>query len=282
MKARGGSAGSMALPLPASVVRRAPGSPVAIIGGIATRRRDYESMRAFVESIGRRPVHVPTQDTGFRPILEDAEVLARLLDRLRWLSSGEPVDIVAHSKGGVAARAYLQLMDGVENVGTLVTLGTPHSGIATARLGAQLASTARLARRGMLAEGDRSSSGTAIVLRRLKDDMRHATLPPAVRDLRGRSRTMVTLERDFPAFVERAKQNPEFRLRAVAGDISGGIGPFRGDGVVGLRSARLPVEDGVQFHNVVVEGLGASHRGLARPGPQARGWMRHWLGAADD
>lgn len=269
--------------LSAQLMPRAPGTPVAVIGGIATRRRDYGSMHAFLESIGRRPVHVPTPDSGFRPIREDAEVLASLVDRLRRLmGSGEPVDILAHSKGGIVARAYLQLMDGVDNVGMLVTLGTPHSGMATARLGAQLASTARLARRGMLDQGDLSSSGAAIVAKRLKEDLRHARLTPAVGDLRGRSRTMVALERDFPAFVERAKRNADFRLRAVAGDIAAGVGPFHGDGVVGLRSARLPLEDGVQFRNVVVEGFGATHAGLARQSSPARGLMRNWLGAAHE
>jgi triacylglycerol lipase len=38
------------------------------------------------------------------------------------------VDIVAHSRGGLAARDYVRFLGGGAKVGHLVTLGTPHHG----------------------------------------------------------------------------------------------------------------------------------------------------------
>lgn len=38
------------------------------------------------------------------------------------------VDLVCHSAGGLVARYYLMYLDGAKNVGTVVTMGTPHQG----------------------------------------------------------------------------------------------------------------------------------------------------------
>ena len=47
----------------------------------------------------------------------------------------ETIDIIAHSMGGIAARWYIEEMDGNERVDSITTLGTPHRGTLTAYLG---------------------------------------------------------------------------------------------------------------------------------------------------
>ena len=45
--------------------------------------------------------------------------------------------LIGHSLGGLIARYYVQCLGGDERVHTLVTLGTPHGGTATAYLRAR-------------------------------------------------------------------------------------------------------------------------------------------------
>jgi pimeloyl-ACP methyl ester carboxylesterase len=59
------------------------------------------------------------------------EAADRLNDQvLRWLQeTGErQVDLIAHSFGGLVARAYLTKYQAADQVGRLITLGTPHKG----------------------------------------------------------------------------------------------------------------------------------------------------------
>jgi len=64
-----------------------------------------------------------------------ADALARRIDEIRAAAGTEKLVIVAHSMGGLVARAYLRT-HGVRHVAKLITLGTPHHGTVFARLGA--------------------------------------------------------------------------------------------------------------------------------------------------
>jgi pimeloyl-ACP methyl ester carboxylesterase len=78
------------------------------------------------------------------------EELRRMAERLSAHVEGicadtgfERIHVIGHSMGGLIARYYVQCLGGDERVHTLVTLGSPHSGTATAylvphRLGRQL------------------------------------------------------------------------------------------------------------------------------------------------
>ena len=89
------------------------------------------------------------EDTG-GDLRRAGDRLAALLRRLSAAAPGVPVDVIAHSQGGLVARWALSGPGAPRSVETLVTLGTPHQG-------ADMAVAARAARRGpvgaVLAEG---------------------------------------------------------------------------------------------------------------------------------
>jgi len=60
------------------------------------------------------------------PVAENAKELKWATEIVSRLSGDAQVDLVAHSKGGLDARKYLE--DPQEKVGKLITIGTPHRG----------------------------------------------------------------------------------------------------------------------------------------------------------
>ena len=60
------------------------------------------------------------------PIAQNAKELKWATEIVSRLSGDAQVDLVAHSKGGLDARKYLE--DPQEKVGKLITIGTPHRG----------------------------------------------------------------------------------------------------------------------------------------------------------
>lgn len=79
-------------------------------------------------------------------IRHSARRLRELLVEVAAANPGVPVDIVAHSQGGLVARwALTEELDGLDprlpHVATLVTLGTPHNGADVATLSAMLGQT---------------------------------------------------------------------------------------------------------------------------------------------
>jgi len=65
---------------------------------------------------------------------EKARRVAAEIDRIAEATGSEKVDIVAHSMGGLVARAYIRDHGGARRVRRLVTLGTPHNGTKVAVL----------------------------------------------------------------------------------------------------------------------------------------------------
>jgi triacylglycerol lipase len=57
-----------------------------------------------------------------------AVALSRKVDALVRATGCPTVDVVAHSRGGLAAREYIRFLGGAPRVAHLVTLGTPHHG----------------------------------------------------------------------------------------------------------------------------------------------------------
>jgi triacylglycerol lipase len=76
-------------------------------------------------------------------VREAAERLSAHVEGICADTGFERIHVIGHSMGGLIARYYVQCLGGDERVHTLVTLGSPHGGTATAylvphRLGRQL------------------------------------------------------------------------------------------------------------------------------------------------
>jgi pimeloyl-ACP methyl ester carboxylesterase len=114
---------------PGRVIHR----PVLLIHGFACNHSVWNSWLARLETSGFGPV----RSIDLEPPLADIEAHAAHVEReLRALyedSEGSPVDVIAHSMGGLVARAALRRV-GPGIVGQLVTIATPHHGTVFARL----------------------------------------------------------------------------------------------------------------------------------------------------
>ena len=58
----------------------------------------------------------------------NAVKLGELIDEIRGKNKHQPVDIVAHSFGGLIAKQYLAKVENAEKVGQVIFVGTPHLG----------------------------------------------------------------------------------------------------------------------------------------------------------
>jgi hypothetical protein len=120
-----------------------PGGPGAAVFDVDTAALGYrpDDVAKFSYRGGT------TDERSYRPADTHGDIagsgarLRSLLDRLQAEHPGVPVDLVAHSQGGLVARAALA--DGHSHgVATLVTLGTPHRGADLAAAAKGLALTA--------------------------------------------------------------------------------------------------------------------------------------------
>ena len=111
-----------------------PGTlPVLLVHGYVCNSGIWASMRRFLEANG-----VPAYTHDLEPVyvgIDDyvAGLASRIADICR-ATGAQRVVVVAHSMGGLAARACLRA-GGSDRVAKLITLGTPHHGTRTAPMG---------------------------------------------------------------------------------------------------------------------------------------------------
>ncbi|HUF32799.1 MAG TPA: peptidoglycan DD-metalloendopeptidase family protein [Acidimicrobiales bacterium] len=149
---------------------RPPGRRIAVlVAGFGSRGGDASILGLDTEALGYAAADVAQLSyrggrvpgvgnllgvpvTGYEPadstvdIRTSAQHLRELLASIRAAHPGVPVDVFAHSQGGVVARVALgRDGDGLDprlpEVGHLVTLGTPHHGTDLATAGALLLTT---------------------------------------------------------------------------------------------------------------------------------------------
>lgn len=106
----------------------------AAVFGVDTDALGYErdDVVRFSYAGGRAPDNPYTARDSQTDLRVSADRLAALLMQVASQSPGVPIDIVAHSQGGVVARLALERAgaDGrvPDEIATLVTIGTPHQG----------------------------------------------------------------------------------------------------------------------------------------------------------
>jgi triacylglycerol esterase/lipase EstA (alpha/beta hydrolase family) len=114
--------------------------PVLLLHGVVCNAGVFRALIADLRARGIGPVYT----LSYGPPLAAAELfveqLAVRIESIRAATGAARVALVAHSMGGVVARAYIQRY-GAARVATLVTIGTPHHGSHHARfaVGASIA-----------------------------------------------------------------------------------------------------------------------------------------------
>jgi pimeloyl-ACP methyl ester carboxylesterase len=108
--------------------------PVLLVHGYVCNRGFMLPLRRSLDEHG-----VSAYSHNLEPVYADidsyADGLARRIEEICAATGADQLVILAHSMGGLAARAYLR-KHGARRVAKLITLGTPHHGTVTARLAA--------------------------------------------------------------------------------------------------------------------------------------------------
>ena len=107
--------------------------PVLLVHGYFCNRALWHPMAARLVAAGHA-VEALDLEPPFASIDDYASRIAAAVDALRARTGAERVALVAHSMGGLAARAYLRA-HGDDAVACVVTLGTPHRGTVHSRFG---------------------------------------------------------------------------------------------------------------------------------------------------
>ncbi len=94
----------------------------------------WDRLEYYLERSGYSPDRVHRMNLGNIPgtTIKDPQKYGKLIcDRLGELHAIEeqPVDVIAHSMGGLGSRWCLQELSGARFVDDLITLGTPHQGV---------------------------------------------------------------------------------------------------------------------------------------------------------
>ncbi len=108
--------------------------PVLLIHGYATNCGIWTPMMRYLIRRGVTSVFTMNLEPRFGDIDEYAQQVAAQVTRIRNTTRASKVVLVAHSMGGLVARAYIERFGGAARVAKLVTIGTPHHGTAMARI----------------------------------------------------------------------------------------------------------------------------------------------------
>ena len=108
-------------------------SPVLLIHGIVCNRAVWRPLLKRLAARGFAPVRAMNLEPLFADIDAHTASVVQALRELQRASNGMPVAIVAHSMGGLVARAALRA-GGPGLVSRIVTIASPHHGTALARL----------------------------------------------------------------------------------------------------------------------------------------------------
>jgi triacylglycerol esterase/lipase EstA (alpha/beta hydrolase family) len=102
--------------------------PVLLLHGYLQHPANFLSLRRRLRRDGWAHVYTLRHAPMFGDIERSAARLGSAIDRIREATGAPAVDVVAHSMGGLVARAYVRARGSASGIARLVTLGTPHQG----------------------------------------------------------------------------------------------------------------------------------------------------------
>lgn len=114
--------------LPDASAGQPPRAGVVLIHGFLCNRAFWAPYAKALKAQG-----TPFIALNLEPVfgsIDDYPALIEAAVQTLAARTGQPVHLVCHSMGGLAARAWLQRYDGYARTGRLVTIGTPHHGTA--------------------------------------------------------------------------------------------------------------------------------------------------------
>jgi len=114
-------------------VRRGGGAaserrPVLLLHGYAQHPANFLWIARRLRRDGWSHIYTLRHAPMFGDIERSAARLGATIDRIREATGTPAVDVVAHSMGGLVARAYVRSRGAACGIARLVTLGTPHQG----------------------------------------------------------------------------------------------------------------------------------------------------------
>jgi pimeloyl-ACP methyl ester carboxylesterase/NADH:ubiquinone oxidoreductase subunit K len=116
------------------VRKAAPGEhPLLLVHGYQCNRGSWWWLRHQLEAAGYCAVTM-NLEPPFGDVEDYAQAIGSRVEKICETTGADKVIVVAHSLGGLAARAWLR-RDGARRAASLVTLGTPHGGSLLAKRG---------------------------------------------------------------------------------------------------------------------------------------------------
>ena len=133
----------------APVPQDRPG-PVLLVPGYGGSVSELELLAAVLRARGKDVTLVRVPDNGLGDLRDQARAVGVAATAARTRTGAASVDVVGYSAGGVAARYWVQELDGREQARRLVTVGSPHHGTEVAEIGTLFAGACPVACRQLL------------------------------------------------------------------------------------------------------------------------------------
>jgi triacylglycerol esterase/lipase EstA (alpha/beta hydrolase family) len=102
--------------------------PVVFLHGYAQHTANFLWLMRRLRGDGWTHLYSVRHTAARGDIERSADRFGAALDRIRHETGADSVDVVAHSMGGLVARAYVRRRGRGSGIARLVTLGTPHQG----------------------------------------------------------------------------------------------------------------------------------------------------------
>jgi triacylglycerol lipase len=103
--------------------------PVLLVHGGLGSPDDFKPMMLWLILDGYRPYTVDLDPFGIDTV-GNAERIKVKVDQIRAATGASKVHLVGHGMGGLSARYYIKILDGLPNVASYTVFGTPQHGSA--------------------------------------------------------------------------------------------------------------------------------------------------------
>ena len=101
--------------------------PILLLHGVLCNGGVWRSLKRRLRKAGLGPSYAPSYGPPLASIELFADQIAAKIDAILAATGAKQVSIVAHSMGGLVARAYVRKYGG-DKVKRVITIGTPHQG----------------------------------------------------------------------------------------------------------------------------------------------------------